>query len=319
MRVRILLLFIFISVYGLSQSWPYESSRWIYPFSAPGMWGTYEIITDGDSLIQGVSCKRVLMNKISNWCLNADCDVYTAVSGFQDYALLHQQGDSILRWDGTAFRLLYDFGAEVGDQWLVSVSYLETDCSDSAIVEVMEAGIMGVLGEERRYIDIQTVSNAQVGLSGRAIEGMGLVQEGWSMYGANAFLPGILACDGSFIYDGDDTSFSCYYDDDLGVYSPSGSECEFLKIESYTIQSLDIYPNPTRDFVMLEFPENQDFSSLEIEMVTLLGEIIPIPQQYESEFSSTSLQLDMREVPEGLYILKGQTGKAVYSGILIKQ
>jgi hypothetical protein len=72
-------------------------------------------------------------------------------------------------------------------------------------------------------------------------------------------------------------------------------------IETTAMDQIKVYPNPTRDFIYLEFqPENTE--SVTIGIYENTGKLIR--QQTEQVYQNYTKQMDFRNLPAGLYLIR---------------
>ncbi len=65
--------------------------------------------------------------------------------------------------------------------------------------------------------------------------------------------------------------------------------------------SLNVYPNPTIDFLTVSFDSKQ--SKKDIEVYSLSGEMVML-ESNERQFGQNDLKLDVQHLPSGMYIVK---------------
>ena len=70
-----------------------------------------------------------------------------------------------------------------------------------------------------------------------------------------------------------------------------------LGIAVNTISPIKIYPNPANDKIIIENPENKDFSL--IELISITGEKLSLPYLKENQ----KIILNTNEIPDGVYII----------------
>lgn len=92
----------------------------------------------------------------------------------------------------------------------------------------------------------------------------------------------------------------------IGLYDQLlDNSCLALRNNDYTQEHLKIYPNPVKDVLTIHFLEGQGNDVLMI--YTILGELIK-----EKYSSSTTVSINLDELPSGVYILKSRNTKACY-------
>ncbi len=121
--------------------------------------------------------------------------------------------------------------------------------------------------------------------------------------GAKTFTIDIPAEDN--IEDFDKVFFYCLQFDqfwDFGSYTPFvPSECGILSVESQDLESVQLYPNPARDFV--EIAQNGD-TSLQIAVYDVSGKLIA-----EETSSTQNQRLDVTNLVAGIYLVEMTTSE----------
>lgn len=89
--------------------------------------------------------------------------------------------------------------------------------------------------------------------------------------------------------------------------NPDLSVCESLSLDEFTLNSLQIFPNPTKNILNVKYEDPID----SIEMYNSLGELVL------TEYHSNTMQIGF--LPSGLYILKVSSGGSIVSKKILKQ
>ena len=86
-------------------TWTYTS---YYHLPPPFSWGPYVITVESIEMLQSKLCSKI----------NLGTDGF---SGFPDPCFVYESNDSVFFWSyiSEQFQLLYDFGAEVGESWVI--------------------------------------------------------------------------------------------------------------------------------------------------------------------------------------------------------
>jgi hypothetical protein len=303
--------FLFTSSNLSAQIWVEDNAVWHYDFwNIAAQGGFYKVSHSGDSVLAGKSCKRFNIDRHS-------FSIYTGSPVSNDTIIdngnalfgkehTYQSNDSVYRWDGSQFQLLFDFGAQVGDSWVISIdpSPFEASCTDSSIVEVMDTGLENINGIDYRYITLQSSMEAAWSLNGTFNERFG---------GSYVFpRPGDNPC-ALLIAELDIISFKCFEDDSMSLYNPSGEDCEYLLTHlggaESEIDQFIIAPNPTSKTV-----EISGGTVSMIEVYKLNGE-----QVFSMTNIDNTVVIDLESFEAGVYILRLTTNDGVVTKRIIKE
>ncbi|WMJ74538.1 T9SS type A sorting domain-containing protein [Cytophagaceae bacterium ABcell3] len=169
-----LLLAALSSFMAYAQSWN-PGATWNYS-SIPGCWpdgsAKYTFKYESDTIVGGKQCQKVVEDKVFHPYSLGDVPQDSILS--EEIHITHFSGDTVFYYHNEAFYTLYNFGAEVGDQWLVRVNE-QLGCNDSSFVQVDRKGTVKIGEEEFRWIEVSPVLGSSYGLHGKIIEGLGMV------------------------------------------------------------------------------------------------------------------------------------------------
>jgi Secretion system C-terminal sorting domain len=232
-----------------AQVWVENNAVWHYDYWNMGQGGFYKVTHVGDTLLAGHISKRFNMEKhqfhiyTGNPFAN-DTIIYAGVQQFNP-KYTYQSNDSVYYWDQDQYRLLFNFGAQIGDSWLVSSHPGNFGCSDTSIVEVVNTGIENINGTDYRFIDLQSSDTSTWTLNGHFNERFG---------GYSYTFTAEHECNG--VVEWDILTFKCFEDDSFSLYNPSGEDCEYylthLDVSELETIDLVLYPNPTSGTVTIE-------------------------------------------------------------------
>jgi hemin uptake protein HemP len=164
-------------------------------------------------------------------------------------------------------------------------------------VEVMDTGSIVINGLTHKKILLQTVGKSPVGIDAWVVENIGPI-------GGQYLFP-----TGRNVYDSliicfEIHSFKCYQDSVLGLFNPSGIECEYLLnhagIADNSQQSdFHLYPNPSSDVLNIKFKEAEDY---QMTIIDINGRIIK-----SQNLSKQHEKINISEFTDGLYYLRINT------------
>ncbi len=243
MKTLILFLVVFLNFSAFGQVWGRSGATWHYEF---GMFfnalATLEY--EGDTTINGFNCQKIAVKEQEVYPQQNGTTVLGQENNYSEFTRF--SGDSVFWYADNQFFLLYDFGASPGDSWIIHEAPVsQFACDTVSIVEVVNAGTVNINGETLRYIDLLPVQGG-LGLEGRAIEGMGLVESS-SLFGEKLF-PMQRNCDSTIVVDFFFQTFNCYQDDNLGLYNVSGQPCD--NIVAAATASLEEEPSSNEKSVL---------------------------------------------------------------------
>ena len=204
-----------------AQTWVENNATWHYDYWNLSQGGFYKISHVGDTVITGQTCKRFDIEKHQFFIYiggsqGSDTIIYAGVYPMGS-KYTYQSNDSVFHWDQNDFQLLYNFGAQIGDSWIVSTQPGSFDCNDTSIVEVIGTGVENINGINYRYLDLLSSDTSTWTLNGRFNE----------RFGATGYIfPWEQECIG--VVEWDLLTFKCFEDDSLTLYNPSGEDCEYL-------------------------------------------------------------------------------------------
>ena len=175
--------------------------------------------------------------------------------------------------------MLYNFAAEVGDEWQIKVG------ENNITMHVDDAGIVEYNGQVFRSL---TVSDANDVFSGTVVCGIGHL---------TSFFPEqLLENKGEFDVDG----IRCYWNDDILLYKEDDTDCDAVYNQWHSVDEtiagngFEIYPNPSYN-VLFVLSEN---INSEYRITNILGETIA-----SGKIASENQQINVSSLPEGMYFI----------------
>lgn len=195
---------------------------------------------------------------------------------------IYEENNKVYWWNKTLqdFTVLYDFGANVGDEWTITAG------NNSVTVHVDE---VGYLVKDARWFKAMIISDANDVFSGTVVCGIGHL---------TSFFPEKLMDNrGDFDVEG----IRCYWNDDIIIYKVDDTDCGavyeqwHLGIEETTVENgFDIYPNPANGIIYVKSDDvNSDY-----QIVNILGETV-----ISGEITSKIQQIDISNL-DGIYLIR---------------
>jgi hypothetical protein len=235
-------------------------------------YSTYHLKFEGDTLIDSHIYKSIWRcdeESQENWTF------YGFIRENEDHQVFLKPPDYV---EG----LIYDFGVELGDTVVAYNVYLNSDTLHFLVSEI--DSILLLDGYHKR-ITLWEYMNEKEEVW---IEGLG------SLYGI------LNSCNGS--YGGVCGSYEalCYTSDDLLVFQHSDyTTCHYnvtVDIGLNSFEPLSVYPNPAKDFTVLEFNDERE---RQVEIFDLSGKKIVKNLLFDKIF-----YLNLHLVDKGTYIIK---------------
>ena len=211
---------------------------------------------------------------------------------------VYEANDVVYWWnkDLQEFTVLYDFGAEEGDEWEVGVG------EESITLHVDAVSQFEYYGIPYRSLTVSDEANL---FSGTIVCGVG--------HTTSFFPERLIQKDNSYQVEG----IRCCWKNDELVFKMGDSDCDAIYNELHGIEedgpstgseALTIYPNPTNGVLIVE---TQNFASLQAEtyrITNLIGQTLMTGQ-----ITSETEQIDVSDLPDGMYFITvgGTTRKFV--------
>lgn len=252
-----LFLFFLIGIKSASgQTWPPDNAEWYYEVSSMGTtnppYVAYQHIkVEGDTVINSQNSKIITRQNEQNLCGNME--------SLTEY--IYEENDRVY-WYNThteAFTLLYDFSAEEGDSWNISVDACDFDVFVDSVDYVNINGVqhkkLYISSDEPRYF------------SGSIIENIGHTT---SMFPKDIYWEcNGVACDSDFL-DG----IRCYLEDNSMVYKPIDTACDstwyITSVPHLENDIITISPNPVDNQIQIQLQDNM-IQQINFSVYNILG------------------------------------------------
>lgn len=219
---------------------------------------------------------------------------------FTDYHYIQNDGQVVyffyLDSNATMMRdTLYDFALNKGD------SYTFFDNTYYPVTVTIDSVSSMIINGVNRKVQHLKSNHVGIYLLEEAVEGLGAVY---------FFMPW-----------GDSDprgGLRCYQDTTIGFYQdPTRDSCDFISVGLEELKdessSLIISPNPTKDWININFKNQKEVQI--IELLTLDGKILQrLRPKVRTEYS-----LNVSDLSQGMYIIKVQTESGMASKKWIKQ
>jgi hypothetical protein len=267
-----------ISLFVVGQNWAPVGATWyyeiVYPFSPQLSYIKYESV--GDTNILGIPCKIITVTEGTTGC--------GFLIGNSDTAYTYEDGGRIYVYDlsNNGFSLIYNFAAEAGSTW---TTIWDTCSYERMILSVDSIDINGFVIKTLSYGGYKIIE--RIGGELTLFHGLGEV---------NCKPPDTIAYELPFVQ-----RLRCYHDSNLGFYttgiSPSCDYVTGIELYKYRDDKVNIYPNPARDEMTIEFKIHEEKYHF-INLFTLLGEKILTIKTTEN-----IIHLPLSNTPPGQYYI----------------
>lgn len=304
MKKILLIVFVFVSLSALSQSsvWVKENAVWHYKYfnyGTPGS-GYIKIWDAGDVVIQNKVCSDLRAERHHFMPWGPQSVMTEFVMGYIG-AAVYVSNDTVFYWDQDHFSVLYDFSAQVNDQWLLQTGAdtTLTLCNDTSICIVQSVGTVNIEGTNYRQLVLGSSPDAGVYLAAKANERFGASQ---------AYLFPFPTHCSSEIIEYDVVMFICFQDDEI-YYNPTGEACEYyLGLDDHEKARVSVFPNPSQGTIEL-------LSYVPLKSIKVLNSIGAILKEIHTDL--TLKEIDLSELPQGTYYLniENQNGEQVIKPI----
>lgn len=253
------------------QQYPLLGDEWYYEITSASGQITYQHL---DYLCDTtISHKKIKVIVKTNTLYDKDTEVS------REY--IYDENDKVYWWNKSQqnFTMLYDFAAEIGDEWQIEVG------ENNITMHVDEVGTVDYNGQLFRAL---TVSDTDDIFSGTIVCGVGHL---------TSFFPEkLLENKGNFDVDG----IRCYWDKGTLIYQEGNLDCDSIFEQTHlsvdeTIaeNGFEVYPNPTNGIIYV-LSDNYG----EYRITNLMGQTMII-----GTFDCENQQIDISSVSEGIYFI----------------
>lgn len=299
-----LMMFCFVGLKSYSQTtWAPTGAVWHYTYYYGGFWlaeGFKKMTSIGDTVIQGKDCKVLELSGPGIDSLAWD----------NVYFYTYESSDTIWLFDGTNFRILYNFNVNPGDSFETYGPSLHW-CDDTTTMVVVDSvGYETVNGLSLKYIIVHFIE-PEWGFQNCTfwIENYKIYQKiGCIGY---TFPQKICMIDGDGICE-----LRCYDDFEIGFFNTgSADSCTYehgvsVKEIDYS-DNIKIYPNPVVDQFTIEL--NNFNGIVELSIFSIDGRLLK-----QLSLTNKVTAVDLSDAQKGCYILRFGLGNELYQARIIK-
>jgi len=310
-NVLLILFLVFGCQFSQAQVWGHSGAKWHY--KVEGIFKIlYTISYESDTIVGGSAAQKIKVTSQNFYPQPGGVSGTTMAGPMNSYPKITRfSGDSVFLWDGNQYFLMYDFGASVGDEWIIGLAGPNDEYCDSlSRVQVVSTGLMNINGQSLRTLQLASVFGSARAFIGTAVERIGMIYQGESSF----LFPTVRVCDTNVIAEYFQFNFLCYEDDNFTTYNETNQECDHLAIYA-GLNELDseisISPNPVKNKLTIKngYPGFARYS-----IVDYHGKIWKEGDVY------VGFGLDVSELPPGFYLLRlEKEGAEVSSAKFLKE
>ena len=285
--------------YTYGQVWVEDDAVWHYDFYVSGS-GFYKVELGTDTLIQNKNCQKYLITKYTFFQQQGGVYIQGPIIDLPtEYT--YTSGDTVFYYKNDKFYTLFNFSANVGDKWIINDEPIPfPSCDSISRVEVIDTREIEINGVSRRTILLHTIESSPMGIDGWIVENIGPI-------GSQYLFPTGRNCNDSTVICFEQHSFKCYQDSLIGLFNPSGIDCEYLLNHVGTVENknqiFQVYPNPTSDFINIEFRKPGKY---QLTLFDHNGKII-----ISVKLSKKKEKINLIGLPNGVYTLGIETDKRI--------
>lgn len=285
-------------------SWAPEGAVWHYTYYSGG-WGIYisfmTMTSIGDTVIQGKECSTL------NLVGPGDSIPY-----HNEFYYTYQNNDTVFLYDGTQFRVLYNFNLLPGDSFESYGPQTIGLCWDDSttLVVVDSVGYETINEVDLKYMVVHTPENDW------GFQNCTNWMESYKIYQTIGclgymFPAKICGADGESV-----CALRCYEDPVFGFYATNAADsCTYeygVGVEEIDYSNLvKVYPNPVTDQFTIELQAGK--SKAELSVYSVDGRLVK-----HIKLANETTLVNFSEAEKGCYILRFELDGKVFQGRIVK-
>lgn len=299
-KLLIVLALLFQITTTKAQIWGEQGATWHYSYWNVGEGGFIKIQYSGDTIINGKNCQVLYPVKYRFYYSSTTGMFFGGTSPYFHPEFTYTSGDTVFYWVNNNFKVLYNFNVQPGDYWDLGVDTNYFGCTKSKVI-VDSIGTININNKTLKWVFVHSDSCSSKVLNGKIIQEIGCIN--------NYLFPVDNVCN-NICVDFDILNFLCFENNSLGNYNPDNTNCEpYLGLENVEFKEIKIYPNPASDYIYIE----NMAKNAKIEIFTLDGKL-------QQAFNiKGNISLNIKNLADGLYLVKMQTDKGVVVMKFLKQ
>lgn len=278
-------------------------AEWYYAFQGHWIDGYVRMVSLGDTVMEGYYCRMI----------NKDLYIYSVLyDSLYHYTIgnefVMQRQDSVFLYRNGHFCPLFDFGAEIGDTWVVPGT--EEYCDESfGIVHVVGNGREDINGHILRYVLVVDDPDSDWGYAYYSPSDTIKIVESIGPIGTYMFPEQRCEIDVS-----EGGPLRCYQDGEIGPVSYFFNNCDYIN-DIY--QSCDeepnndwiVFPNPVKDGFFIRVQDSEGI----VEVLDGLGRKV-----YSGAIDKEMNYISISHCSQGLYHVRIMIKSLVHNKLLMK-
>lgn len=270
--------------------WDAPGASWLYRTISMSSVEYLKFQSLGDTIIEGQVAKKIGVWEASFYNTNP---IQGRSDEFLHTEYMYATGDSVFRYQGGAFVLVYDFGVQAGDSWMVTGNddhachQFSTQNTDVVSVESVDNKQFGAY----EFEVMNVAENEYWSLGNKVIRGIGSTK---TMFAEQVGCGDLI--DGTIGYL---ESLDCYYNNELGFVGISADTqfCFDLITDSEGViqeENETVFPNPASTIIY--FSDNYIGKNFQIKIFDTQGKL----HLYKKTITQN---VDIGHLPNGVYLL----------------
>lgn len=292
--------------------WAQLGAKWTYLWkdpSGPGLLVRTKITYAGDTVLGGRSCQKL---HYDNQGFHQEPWGYdpTFIHTNQYDQFLLSSGDTVMEWVDTAFFMLYDFGAQPGDQWTLRPGvFVSFSGCGSSVATVDSVSTMTIGANSHRVVYVHNSDTASYGLLGQYDNLNNFMFSSFPSWHQYATIIEHIGCTGSLqpvwwtCYPASESPngmIACFDDAQVQYHLVGANDCDNpfqLSQEEQLISDVQVYPNPVIDELRLTFP---GIVVQRIQLVNMAGQVV---QETTGSFTDQYI-FPLQRTAAGMHLLR---------------
>ena len=297
-NIYILFLLYLFSINSFAQNdWASPGAVWYYELGDGMHNGFVRLDYTGDTLIQGVNCKK--LKSIQYWqnIMSLQIDTFCCITNYT-----YTDSNRIFYFIKDTFHVLYDFNLIANDIWEVpEYQPLHPYCDSTGFIRVLNVGQEIIFSDTLNMLNVEPDTGSNWGIYGRIVERIGALD--FYMF------PQAIACVVDNWYGG---ALRCYYDSAFGLYQAGTTPCDFIVgiDESITGNGIKVFPNPACSFIQVEKDSKR---TMTLEIFSITGQLV-----FSKNVSDQTNIISVQHLDADIYFLRlSDTEKVIHTERLV--
>jgi hypothetical protein len=313
-KLSLILFTLIVHCSAFNQVWIDSGAVWHYDYWNISEMGFIKHVYSKDTVIQNKNCQKISTTMYRFTFNQYDSLVQLGSIIFRDN-FTYVSGDTVFYLNNDEFFVLYDFGASIGNQWIISYTNEGfDDCDDTSRIVVTDTGSIFINEIRYKFITVQPTSNSSMGLRGTYVERFGNLDLESGPF--QSLFPGDYQCDSLTVaVEWTYLHFKCFMDTSFTLYNPSSEDCEYylthLGTEELNRDEILCYPVPTKDILKIKHNFKSDFIA---QFFSYQGILVKTYILNRNDHT-----IDLSQLSNGMYLIKFQNEEGNFIRKIIKE